>query len=298
MFAALCVWLCGLVLLSAGPVRAAPLSDCTAHRGTVVAVDFAHWGGPIARGCGVDQPSGYALLHAAGFTTAGDAHDGAAFICRIGDQAFDGGTMHPTPSEDPCNGTPSTSAYWSYWLAPAGQNTWTYSPIGPMGDVPKPGEVELWMFGASNVGGTRGSGVPRFPPSALRAATGAPPTRGPAPTTSAPTTTTRTASAPASRTTTRHRSTAGRGAATGRPQPGRPARTRTRAPKPGRRAAAGSASVASARRTRPTVVSAKPTAERTSAGSVGPLVVGLCLALAMTAGAVWTVWRRRRQEEQ
>lgn len=95
-----------------------------------MAVDFAHWGGPIVRGCGIDQRSGYDLLHAAGFTTAGDEHDGPAFMCRIGDQAFHGGTQYPTASEDPCSLTPSASAYWSYWIAVAGQDTWSYSQLG------------------------------------------------------------------------------------------------------------------------------------------------------------------------
>jgi hypothetical protein len=295
MFAALCAVCCGLVSLSEVPADAAPMSACTTHRGTVVAVDFAHWGGPIARGCGIDAPSGYALLHAAGFTTAGDAHDGAAFICRIGNQAFDDGIPHPTPGEASCNGTPGTSAYWSYWLAPAGQNTWTYSPLGPMGDVPKPGEVELWMFGATNVGGTRGSGVPKFPPSTLRAASSAPTTGGPKPGKSPSTTATHAGSPPASRARAGHRPTATRHAATGRGQPGRPAHERATAPGSGHHAAAArSAAVAPARRTRPTIVSAKPTAEHTSSGSAGPLVVALCLALALVAGAVWTVRRRRR----
>ena len=240
---------------------------------------------------GVDQPSGYALLHAAGFTTAGDAHDGDAFICRIGDQAFDDGTMYPTPSQDACIATPSTSAYWSYWLAPAGQNTWTYSPVGPMGDKPKPGEVELWMFGGTNIGGTRGSGVPRFPPSTLRAAKAAPTTHTTTPPsttahTTATTTATRAASAPVKRVRTAHRSTAKRRTVTRRRQPRRPARKGSGAPALGRRAAAGFVPV----------VSAQPTGARTSPGSSGPLVIGLCLALVLAAGAVWIVWRRRRYE--
>lgn len=285
-FAALWVVLSGLVVFPARPADGAPLSDCTPHRGTVVAVDFAHWAGPIVRGCGIDQPTGYALLHAAGFTTAGDAHDGAAFMCRLGNQAFDGGTMHPTPSEDPCIDTPSTAAYWSYWLAPAGRNTWTYSPIGPMGDVPKPGEVELWMFGSTNVAGTRGSGVPKFPPSRLRAPNRAPPTHtSPTPSSATPPTAPRPSSAHASRARAARRSTAKHRTTTGRKQPRRAARKPPRAASaPGRHATAGSAPV----------VSAQPTGEHTSSGSVAPLVVGLCLALALAAGAAWTVWRRRR----
>ncbi len=65
------------------PARAAGVGECMARAGTIVAVDFAHWGGPIVRGCAINEPSGYALLHAAGFTTAGDSHDGTTFICRL-----------------------------------------------------------------------------------------------------------------------------------------------------------------------------------------------------------------------
>jgi hypothetical protein len=44
------------------------------------------------------------------------------------------------------------------------------------------------------------------------------------------------------------------------------------------------------------VVAAKPTSERSSAGSALPLVIGLCLAIALCVGAGWTAWRRRRYE--
>ncbi len=287
MLVSLGVVLLGSVLLMARPAGATPLSDCTSHRGTVVAVDFAHWGGPIVRGCGIGQPTGYALLHAAGFITAGDAHDGSAFICRIGNGAFHGGTTYPTPGEEPCTATPSTAAYWSYWIAPAGQNRWTYSPLGPMGDLPKPGEVELYMFGSTNVAGTRGSGVPKFPPSSLRPSDGGSPKHTtPAPSTTAPRSAKHPPSAHASRAKTAHAAAAGR-----RQQPGhRPSRGRVPKPprEPGthRQAAAGSAPV----------VAAQPTDARTSSGSAAPLVVGLCLALALSAGAVWAVRRRRRYQ--
>jgi hypothetical protein len=146
-----------------------PISRCTAHQGTIIAVDFARWEGPVVRGCALNQPTGYRLLHAVGFTTAGDQHDGPAFICRIGDTAFDHGSQHPTPAQDACVLTPPASAYWSYWLAPSGQNHWNYSQLGAMSEVPKPGEVELWIFGGTNIAGTRGSGIPPFTPNELRA---------------------------------------------------------------------------------------------------------------------------------
>jgi hypothetical protein len=157
---------------------AAGVGECTARVGTIVAVDFAHWGGPIVRGCAINEPSGYALLHVAGFTTAGDSYDGPALICRLGDAAFRAGTQYPTPHEEPCVLTPPASAYWSYWIAPAGKDAFRYSPVGAMNDVPEPGEVQLWMFGGTSLT-PNGSGVESVSPDALR-------TETPSPTSGAP----------------------------------------------------------------------------------------------------------------
>lgn len=155
--------------ISASSADAAPISACTSTKGSIVAVDFAHWGGPVVRGCDTSKPqNGAALLTDEGFTLAGDERDGPAVMCRIGNQAFHNGTQYPTPAEDPCVNTPPTSAYWSYWLAPAGKNSWTYSPNGAYSDKPKPGEVELWIFGATNASGTEGR--PTCKPAVLRAA--------------------------------------------------------------------------------------------------------------------------------
>jgi hypothetical protein len=208
------------------PVRGVPISRCTAHTGTIIAVDFAHWGGPIVRGCTLRQTTGYRLLHSAGFTTAGDQHDGPAFICRFGDTAFHRGTQYPTTSQEDCILTPPASAYWSAWLAPAGQNHWSYSQLGAMSEAPKAGEVELWTFGGTNIAGNKGSGVPQFTPDQLRSSND--------------------------------------------------------------RVALGSGE--------PRLVDALPTKEQASSGSAAPLVIGICVALALCAGAGWTVWRRRRYE--
>jgi hypothetical protein len=293
---AVCAVLGGLVMLPAASAGAAPLVDCTQHRGTVVAVDFAHWGGPIVRGCGIDQATGYDLIQAAGFTTAGDAEDGTSFICRIGDKAFHDGTQYPTPSQDACIQTPPASAYWSYWLAPAGKNTWTYSELGPLGDVPKPGEVELWMFGGTTIGGAGGSAVPHFSPSTLRAAvtTATPTTTAttttPAATTTTTTTTTHPATTRATTTTAAHTSAAKTRPPVHRPvrHPGRPRRT-ARARPPAARAVAS----AGTSTTGPPVIAAQPTRADGSSGSPLPLVLGICLALALAGGGVWTARRRR-----
>jgi hypothetical protein len=172
------------------PAHADPIGNCTTTTGTIIAVDFGHWGGPIVRGCGVGQPNGYSLLHAAGFNTAGDNHDGPGYICRIGNQAFAAGTQYPTPAQDACIVTPPSTAYWSYWYAPVGRSTWSYSSLGAQGAHPQPGEVDLWVFGGTDVGGSTGSGVPHVSPDSLRAHNAAPPgtptTRAGAPPATAP----------------------------------------------------------------------------------------------------------------
>jgi len=289
----------------AGPTSAAvadPIGACSTKVGTIVAVDFGHWGGPIVRGCGVNDPSGYALLHAAGFTTAGDSHDGPGFMCRLGNPAFDHGTQYPTPKEDPCVVTPPASACWSYWIALSGHNTWSYSSVGAMSDVPKPGEVEAWVFGGTD---TSGSGVPTFTPDSVRAHN-AKPTITASPT---PARTTPSATAPSTR--SRHSSAAARdpsrtqplstGHAASPPATHAPAadstpvRHRHRST-PSRTSTASSPGPASriSASAGPVIVDALPasTAHR-SPGSAVPLIVGVALALLLGGAAAVAVRRRR-----
>lgn len=155
------------VATSSTPAAADPIANCTPTKGAIVAVDFAPWGGSVVRGCDANPTTGYNLLHNGGFTTTGTQHDGPAFICRIGNPAFNTGTQYPTPAQDACVRTPPASAYWSYWIAPAGQTTWTYSPLGAMGDKPKAGEVEAWVYGSTSIDGT--TGQPKFTPASVRA---------------------------------------------------------------------------------------------------------------------------------
>jgi hypothetical protein len=310
----------GVAAAGAAPEAiAAPISQCTPHSGTIVAVDFEHWGGPIVRGCGVRQRNGYDLLRAAGFTTAGDQHDGPAFICRLGNAAFHAGTQYPTPGQEGCVLTPPAAAYWSCWLAPAGQNHWTYSQLGAMGEVPNPGEVQLWIFGGTNVDGTHGSGVPKFSPAKLRAhnppPASPPPPRPTAahyadsaagtkthpsasPTHTNPSTTHTTTNAPATTTTGTPHSTAhaprSKAAARQhqtRPKHGSSASTQTATTPTG---ADGSSS--SSTTPEPQLVNARATKEPTSSSSAAPLVIGIGLALLLCAGAGWTIWQRRRYE--
>ncbi|MFF9572946.1 hypothetical protein [Streptomyces sp. NPDC014685] len=154
---------------TAAPAGAAPqpMGQCTTTSGAVLAVDFSHWGGPIYRSCGTTPTTGYELLNQGGWRTTGTGHDGPAFICRIGYSGHQSGRQYPTPQQDDCVLTPPASAYWSYWHADPGQNTWTYSQLGAMLYKPKPGSVDLWIFGGTNIEGTKGR--PAVAPDQLRA---------------------------------------------------------------------------------------------------------------------------------
>jgi hypothetical protein len=150
------------------------VSSCIADHGIVVAVDFGRWRGPTVRGCAIKAATGYQLLHKAGFTTAGDQHDGPGFVCRIGDGAFHKGSQYPNAAQQSCVNTPSASSYWSYWVALPGKNTWTYSTLGAQADVPVSGEVQYWTYGGTDLGGSDGSGVPHIKPATLRTASATP----------------------------------------------------------------------------------------------------------------------------
>ena len=147
---------------AATPTFAGSLSACSSTAGSAVAVDFGTWSGPVALGCDTSQPAnGLQLLSDTGFTTVGTKHDGPAFVCRIGSPLVNGGTQYPTPADQACVNTPPPSAYWSYWVAPTGQGTWTSTAVGASSHQPSTGEVEAWAFGS----GTQ----PTFTPDQVRA---------------------------------------------------------------------------------------------------------------------------------
>lgn len=164
----------GGVGAAAGPATASPLpiEECTTTSGVVLAVDFSKWGGPLLRSCGTTPTTGYTLLNQGGWKTTGTGHDGPAFICRIGYSGFQGGKQFPAPDQEKCVLTPPATAYWSYWHADPGQNDWSYSQLGAMSYQPKPGSVDLWIFGGTNIEGTEGR--PSVSPDTLRAHNTAP----------------------------------------------------------------------------------------------------------------------------
>ncbi|GAA2822421.1 MULTISPECIES: hypothetical protein [Kitasatospora] len=159
----------GGVAAGTAPAAAAPLpiDQCTTTSGVVLAVDLSRWGGPLLRSCGTTPTTGYALLNQGGWKTTGTGHDGPAFICRIGYSGFQGGKQFPTTDQEKCVLTPPATAYWSYWHADPGQNEWSYSQLGAMSYQPKPGSVDLWIFGGTNIEGTEGR--PTFSPDSVRA---------------------------------------------------------------------------------------------------------------------------------
>ncbi|MCK8677624.1 prenyltransferase/squalene oxidase repeat-containing protein [Streptomyces lichenis] len=160
----------------AGQAVAAPVEECSAVKGAVVAVDFGPFGGKVERGCDPTPTTGYELLREAGFGTEGTQHDGPGFLCRIGYQGFHGGKRYPTPDKEKCVLTPQATAYWSYWVAPRGQDHWSYSNKGAMARELKPGEVDAWVFGGTDVAGT--TGKPTFTPDDVRAKGGEEPDPG------------------------------------------------------------------------------------------------------------------------
>jgi hypothetical protein len=274
---------------SATTAGADPIGSCTTTSGVIVAVDFAPWGGNIERGCDATLTTGYAALQAAGFTTAGDEHDGPEFICRIDDD--------PPPSQDPCINTPPATAYWSYWHADAGQDTWTYSTLGAASYQPLPGSVDAWTFGSTDLGGA--DGQPPFPPSAVRATNAAVPATSIPP--AAPSETVAPAPAPSasgSKRVRKVRSAAARSrgpeaaASTTEPVPTTTSPTTTEPPPT---TTTSSLPVASSSSSDPTVVDAVPASvDQPSSGSPVALIVGGALAAVLAAVAAVVARRPRR----
>jgi hypothetical protein len=281
-------------LAAATPAGADPIADCSTTTGEIVAVDFSAWGGDIERGCDATLTTGYAALHRAGFTTAGDAQDGPGFICRIDDD--------PPPKQESCATTPPADAYWSYWHADVGQDTWTYSQVGAMDYRPPPGSVDAWTFAATDIDGS--SGQPTFSPDSVRATntsgsgTTTTTTSAPADTTS-PSTTPGDSPGPSTTPTVapspvvRGSSSTTPGTGTGRVEH---RDTTTTEPEPTTATSSPGTTpppTAGGRQTK--IVDASPAAtDRQSAGSAAPALVGTGIILVLAAVAGVVAWRRRR----
>jgi hypothetical protein len=159
-----------VLITGAGSSKTPPTAaGSTCSTGTLVAVDFGKWNGPLLRACHTGAAvSGSALLDAGKFTVTGVTRE-PGVVCRLGNPQFSTGTQYPT--DQSCVNVPPATAYWAYWIADAGSDTWTYSDHGADADaaedLSKPGQIQLWTFGATNVGGT--SGTPTITPSQVRA---------------------------------------------------------------------------------------------------------------------------------
>jgi hypothetical protein len=110
--------------------------------GVTVAVDFTAFGGRVKVRCAPGTPAtGVAALQQAGFTPAGTATYGLAFICRINNL--------PSAAQQACITTPPANAYWAYYHANKGATTWTYSTTSASTYKPAQGSIEAWAFGNS-----------------------------------------------------------------------------------------------------------------------------------------------------
>lgn len=285
--------LLGAAALTANAPSAAadpqPMGRCTTTSGVVLAVDFSHWGGPVYRSCGTTPTTGYELLNQGGWRTTGTGHDGPAFICRIGYSGHQGGKQYPTPQQEDCVLTPPASAYWSYWHADPGASTWEYSQLGAMLYKPKPGSVDLWIFGGTDIGGTKGR--PTLTPDQLRAHNtkaqgdvGKPEATERAPELP-PGTDTGPKASPTKKPMPSKSASASPTPSHSPSQSASPSPSETATPTP------------SASSTGPEVLDAAPAGDaKTDAGSVVPVVAGGALILLVGGAAVYAARRRRRTE--
>jgi hypothetical protein len=284
-----------------GVSQADPLSSCTTTTGVIIVVDFSHWGGNADRVCFaalITATTAYDALIAEGFNTIGDAHDGSAFVCRITEPGT--GVAEPSESEDPCTTTPPATAYWSFWIANAGQSGWSVSPLGVMSLVPQPGSVEYWNFG-SDVGE---SDRPPLPPSDVRAnnatpttepittpSTGVSPSSGSGPGGTTPTT------PPGNSKSARAPTSAGSHGAKAAPATStNSSKVSTTTPRTSARGLSSGGTASGRAKSSLKIVDVGPASALTSSpsGSPLPLVIGGLVIAALACGAIVVVRRRRR----
>ena len=145
----------------ARPAAAAPepISQCSTTTGVVMAVDFAHWGGPLLRSCGTHPDD---RLHAAQpGRLAHHRHRARRPGLRLPDRlhaATSGGTQYPTAARGVVRAHPAVERL----LVVLARRTRARTPgatasSGPRATTPTPGSVELWMFGGTNVSAAPGA---------------------------------------------------------------------------------------------------------------------------------------------
>ncbi len=280
--------------LAAPSANAATVANCA--NGVIVAVDFAAFKGKVNVVCATPLPQNAAeALVKAKFNPVGvAAYPGLSFICTIGGY----------PLHDPCQTTP-TGAYWSFWYANAGQNQWTYSPLGAQSLKPTAGSVEGWFFG-TDTGTTPPPALPL--PNAIRSAV--PPTSttttSSSTTTTPPTTTTTPPTTTTSPTTTAPITRLTPSSTTTRPPKKKPAKKRPTTTTLARPKVTPhlhpvpkeTAKEIDPKKTATGIVHGAPAvADRSHAGSPLPAVIGAAVMSGIGVTA-WVISRRRRQTEE
>lgn len=258
----------------------ASLSACTATSGVLVAVDFGHFHGPVDVGCAPGtQSNGLVAMHTAGFLTAGDDEDGDGFVCRIGLEAKGPSSERPTPAEDPCVSTPPASAYWGFFVARPGKNTWSYSESGVSAYQPSGGAVEGWAFGSG--------GQPSVTPDQVRAEA-APPTTTTTSTPTASTTSAATTSAATTSTTVASSTTAPPTTTTSATTTSPTSTSTTRS------SSSTTTSTTAPRRSRLVAVGRVPYRGGGASGTSTGLIAAAALVAVLAAAGSAVAWRRRR----
>ena len=283
--------------------EAATVAECT--NGVIVAVDFAPFRRKTNTVCDAPLPknAAEALVNAKFDPTGVTEYPGLSFICTIGGDP---------PGAD-CSTTP-TGAYWEFWYAKAGSNSWTYSPLGAESLVPATGSVEGWFFG-TGTGASPPKGAPS--PNAIRSTIHATPT-----TTTSPPSTTATTTHPSTPTGATTPLAPNIGSPTTTAPPTKPApttTTRAKAPNRKRKATPKRSTPSTSARSKTTldsradhkatakpvdpkehpsgIVEGAPAVVRSRPGSPVPVVVGAVITLALAAAA-WVIARRRRRTEE
>ena len=245
----------------------ASAEGCNAKTGTLVAVDFGHFGQGVSTGCSIGAPTGADLLARNGFRLDMVVRFPGA-ICRIQGQ--------PAEVPEDCRQMPPGSAYWSLWVAGPGSNRWTYSAAGAGSDHPVKGGVEAWAFGA----GTQ----PAFSPQQIRDTWRPPPSKTATPRVepTAPAVGNAPSSSPAATQSNREA-----------PAPSGPAAPELPTKSSAASESAPATAQPSAHDTAPQIVKGAPTAPAKKAGSGGPWGVLIALGIAGVLGVGGWVARRR-----
>jgi hypothetical protein len=261
------------------PRRGAAASACSATVGVTVIVDFTHFGGAIERGCDPGEAANALdAVHTAGFTTAGVARYGDAFVCRI--------DALPSPRSEACTDTPPAKSSWSFYYARATDKAWTYSSLGALSYHPTPGTLLAFAFGNFAKPGVLPSGAavptttttttaPRKPPRTNPRVTSLidPGTTAPAAITAPPPTAAVGAAPTSTPTTAKHPATTRPAAPTTRPD----------------------ASTTSAPRIIDKTATGPVAGDSGGSGSPWPALLTVALVAALGAGAFATIRMRRRR---